>query len=44
MVDQIRGRGIVTPPTFEDGLAVQYVMDAAYRSNLEGQRIEIART
>jgi predicted dehydrogenase len=43
MVDQIRGRGIVTVPTFEDGLAVQYVMDAAYRSSLEGQRIEIAR-
>ncbi len=43
MVDQIRGRGIVTVPTFEDGLAVQHVMDAAYRSSLEGQRIEIAR-
>jgi predicted dehydrogenase len=42
MADQIHGRGIVKPPTFEDGLAVQRVLDAALRSSLEGQRIEIA--
>ncbi len=42
MVDQIRGRAIVSPPTFEDGLAVQRVLDAAYRSSRDGFRVEIA--
>jgi predicted dehydrogenase len=41
-VDQIRGQAIVKPPTFEDGLAVQRVMDAAYRSSREGCRVELA--
>ena len=42
MVDQIRGRDVVQPPTFVDGLAVQRVMDAAYLSSREGRRVEIA--
>ncbi len=42
MVDQIRGRAVVQPPTFADGLAVQRVMDAAYLSSRIGQRTEIA--
>ena len=42
MVDQIRGREVVKPPTFVDGLAVQRVMDAAYQSSREGRRVEIA--
>ena len=41
MVDQIRGRAIVSPPTFEDGLAVQRVMDAARQSSRDGKRVEI---
>jgi len=42
VVDQIRGRAIVSPPTFEDGLAVQRVIDAARRSSREGRRVELA--
>jgi predicted dehydrogenase len=42
MVDQIRGRGVVRPPSFGDGLAVQVALDAAYQSNREGRRIEMA--
>jgi len=42
MVDAIRGRAIVSPPTFEDGLAVQQVIDAARLSSAEQRRVEIA--
>jgi predicted dehydrogenase len=42
MVDQIRGRAIVSLPTFEDGLAVQRVIDAAHQSSREGCRVELA--
>ncbi len=42
MVDQINGTGVVSPPTFEDGFAVQAVLDAARQSHEEGQRIDIA--
>jgi predicted dehydrogenase len=42
MVDQIRGEAIALPPSFEDGLAVQRVMDAARVSSREGRRVEIA--
>jgi predicted dehydrogenase len=41
MVDQIHARGIVRPPSFDDGMAAQRVMDAAYRSSREGRRIEL---
>lgn len=41
MVDAIRGRAIVTPPTFADGLAVQRALDAAYRSHDEGRRVSL---
>ncbi|MBN1202166.1 MAG: Gfo/Idh/MocA family oxidoreductase [Anaerolineae bacterium] len=40
-VDTIRDRAVLKPPTFEDGLVVQRVLDAAYRSNQEGCRIDI---
>ena len=39
MVDAIRGRALVSPPTFADGLAVQRVLDAAYRSYRTGRRV-----
>lgn len=42
MVDAIRGRALVPMPSFEDGLAIQRVLDAAYRSAREGRRIELA--
>lgn len=42
MVDRIYGRGIVAPPTFEDGLAVQRALDAGVRSSREGRRVEIS--
>jgi predicted dehydrogenase len=41
MVDRINGRSVVLPPTFEDGLAVQRVLDAAHRSSREGRRVEL---
>jgi predicted dehydrogenase len=41
MVDRINGRSLVLPPTFEDGLAVQRVLDAAHRSSREGRRVEL---
>lgn len=41
MVDRINGRSVVLPPTFEDGLAVQRVLDAAHRSSREGRRVDI---
>jgi predicted dehydrogenase len=41
MVDTIRGEAIIAPPTFEDGLAVQRVLDAAYQSSAEGCRVHI---
>lgn len=40
-VDCIRGRSVIKPPTFEDGLAVQRVLDAARESSRTGQRVEI---
>jgi predicted dehydrogenase len=42
MVDQIRGQALVSLPTFEDGLAVQRVLDAARQSSAEGRRVEIS--
>ncbi|MBN1679799.1 MAG: Gfo/Idh/MocA family oxidoreductase [Anaerolineae bacterium] len=41
MVDAIRGRAIAPIPTFEDGVAVQRVLDAAYRSHGEGCRVTL---
>ncbi|NLX10626.1 MAG: Gfo/Idh/MocA family oxidoreductase [Chloroflexi bacterium] len=41
MVDAIRDRALIAPPTFADGLAVQRVLDAAYQSSREGRRVEI---
>lgn len=41
MVDQIRGESTVAPATFEDGLAVQRVIDAARVSSESGQRVEL---
>lgn len=41
MVDAIRGRALVSPPTFADGLAVQRVLDAARLSSSEGRRVDI---
>lgn len=41
MVDRIRGRAVVTPPTFADGLAVQRVTDAAHQSTQTGARVAI---
>ncbi len=41
MVDSIRGQAVLQPPTFADGLAVQYVIDAARRSAQEHRRVEI---
>lgn len=40
-IDQIRGHGVVAPPTFEDGIAAQRVLDAAHRSAESGQRVEV---
>ena len=42
MVDAIHGHAVVPPPTFEDGLIVQRVLDAARQSSAEGRRVEIA--
>jgi len=42
VVDQIRGNAVLKPPSFEDGFAVQAVMDAAHQSSAEGRRVEIA--
>ncbi|MBI5960868.1 MAG: Gfo/Idh/MocA family oxidoreductase [Chloroflexi bacterium] len=41
MVDQIRGQALLPLPNFEDGLAIQRVLDAARQSSAEGRRIEI---
>ncbi|WP_162909379.1 Gfo/Idh/MocA family protein [Aggregatilinea lenta] len=41
MVDAIHGHAVVQPPTFEDGLIVQRVLDAARQSSAEGRRVEI---
>lgn len=38
MIDQIHGEALVTPPTFADGVAVQRVLEAAYRSAATGCR------
>jgi len=40
-VDQIHESALLPPPTFADGLAVQRVLDAAYRSASTGQRVVI---
>lgn len=42
MIDSINDRAIAAPPTFEDGLAIQRVLDAARQSSYEGRRIVIA--
>lgn len=39
MVDAIHGQALVPPPTFEEGLIVQRVLDAAVRSSREGRRV-----
>lgn len=41
MVDAIHGKSLVTLPDFRDGLAVQRVLDAAFLSSAEGQRVTI---
>lgn len=40
-VDAIRGRVIVSPPTFEDGLAVQRVLDTARAASRDGCRMMV---
>jgi len=42
LVDRIYGCGIVAPPTFADGLAVQRALEAGLRSSREGRCVEIA--
>jgi len=41
MIDQIRGDVLVLPPTFADGVAVQRVLEAAYRSAAERCRVTL---
>ncbi|MBN2303658.1 MAG: Gfo/Idh/MocA family oxidoreductase [Anaerolineae bacterium] len=40
-IDAIRGRALVSLPTFLDGLAIQRVLDAARLSSMEGCRIAL---
>ena len=41
VVDTIDGSPTIQPPSFEDGLAIQRVLDAVYQSARSGQRVEL---
>ncbi len=41
VVDQIHERGLIKPPSFEDGAAVQAVIDAAHQSSESGRRVDV---